>query len=123
MFSSIYKTVTYPAKLYQDINPATLSGAIDIIVVKQKNGDLNSSPFHVRFGKIKIVRPSEKSVLITVNGVPSLFSMKLGDQGEAFFVVETNEIVPHEFKTSPIISPGSNFDEVSYFNFSQMILI
>lgn len=49
--------------LYSEINPATLSGAIDIIVIRQPNGDLFCSPFHVRFGKLKLFRPSEKLVL------------------------------------------------------------
>jgi phosphatidate phosphatase LPIN len=33
------------------MNPATLSGAIDVIVVEQPDGTLLSTPFHVRFGK------------------------------------------------------------------------
>lgn len=47
---------------YNDINPATLSGAIDVIVVEQKDGDLASSPFHVRFGKLSVLLPQEKKV-------------------------------------------------------------
>ncbi|KAI8389427.1 hypothetical protein BD560DRAFT_381583 [Blakeslea trispora] len=47
---------------YNEINPATLSGAIDIIVVEQENGDLASSPFHVRFGKLSLLLPQEKKV-------------------------------------------------------------
>lgn len=38
--------------LYNDLNPATLSGAIDVIVVRQPDGSLKASPFHVRFGKV-----------------------------------------------------------------------
>lgn len=49
-------------QLYSEINPATLSGAIDIIVIRHPNGDLFCSPFHVRFGKLKLFRPSEKLV-------------------------------------------------------------
>eukprot|EP00042_Codosiga_hollandica_P046274 m.484743 g.484743 ORF g.484743 m.484743 type:complete len:78 (-) comp57204_c0_seq1:42-275(-) len=45
-------------KLYNQINPATLSGAIDVLVVKQADGSFRSSPFHVRFGKINLLRPS-----------------------------------------------------------------
>ena len=41
---------------------ATLSGAIDVIVVEQENGDLACSPFHVRFGKFSLLLPSEKKV-------------------------------------------------------------
>lgn len=45
-----------------NINPATFSGAIDIIVVPQKDGSLLSSPFHVRFGKLQLISSSEKVV-------------------------------------------------------------
>lgn len=45
-----------------NINAATLSGAIDIIVVPQENGALKSTPFHVRFGKLQLLNSSEKIV-------------------------------------------------------------
>ena len=57
---------------YTEINPATLSGAIDIIVVRGPNGELVSSPFHVRFGKLKLLRPQDK-VVRTPNKSNSLF--------------------------------------------------
>lgn len=47
---------------YNELNPATLSGAIDIIVVKQQDGELACSPFHVRFGKLSVLMPQEKKV-------------------------------------------------------------
>ena len=47
---------------YNSINPATLSGAIDVIVVEHADGTLACSPFHVRFGKYQILRPSDKKV-------------------------------------------------------------
>lgn len=50
------------SKTWNSINPATLSGAIDVIVVEQENGELACSPFHVRFGKFQLLRPSEKKV-------------------------------------------------------------
>lgn len=82
------------SEFYRDINPATLTGAIDIIVVMQDDGDdakkrneslasgrsgghkdneennvssdknthLACSPFHVRFGKLQLLRPQDKIV-------------------------------------------------------------
>ena len=41
-----------------DINPSTLSGQIDIMLVKQPDGSLKSSPFHARFGKMKLFKAS-----------------------------------------------------------------
>lgn len=91
--SSVYNTIT------PNINPATLSGAIDVIVVereveveeqvpddednatkigssassilapdrpkrtrKVRRTELASTPFHVRFGKMSVLRPGERKV-------------------------------------------------------------
>ncbi|KAF9104619.1 hypothetical protein BGX27_010014 [Mortierella sp. AM989] len=112
---NFFSTVT---KFYNEINPATLSGAIDIIVVQQANGDLACSPFHVRFGKLSVLRPQEKVVEVRVNGEVIAFPMKVGDAGEAFFVLETNDYVPDEFATSPIAGPSDDTDlvPVDYFD-------
>lgn len=93
------------SKTWSSINPATLSGAIDVIVVEHEDGTLNSSPFHVRFGKFQLLRPSQKKVTLVVNGQLTDIPMKLGDGGEAFFVFKTDGYVPIELQTSPVISP------------------
>ena len=71
-----------------DVNTSTLSGAIDIIVVRQPDGTLRSTPFHVRFGKLQLLKPREKVVGLTVNGTKVEPWMKLGYSGEAFFIEE-----------------------------------
>lgn len=71
-------------------------------------GSLACSPFHVRFGKFSLLRPSEKKVEFSVNGIKQDFSMKLGDGGEAFFVFETSDDVPEGLQTSPLVSPASS---------------
>ncbi|QDS70909.1 hypothetical protein FKW77_006371 [Venturia effusa] len=93
---------------YNSLNPATLSGAIDVIVVEQEDGSLACSPFHVRFGKFSLLRPSDKKVEFTVNNVKQNFSMKLGEGGEAFFVFETSENIPRALQTSPLSSPTTS---------------
>ncbi|XP_074522036.1 phosphatidate phosphatase LPIN1 isoform X3 [Halichoeres trimaculatus] len=96
-------------ELYRGLNPATLSGCIDVIVVKQPDGSLQCSPFHVRFGKMGVLRSREKVVDIEINGEPVSLHMKLGENGEAFFVKETEntlEVVPSYLATSPIMSIG-----------------
>lgn len=97
-------------ELYKGLNPATLSGCIDIIVVRQPNGSLQCSPFHVRFGKMGVLRSREKVVDIEINGESVDLHMKLGDNGEAFFVQETDndqEVIPMHLATSPILSDGA----------------
>ncbi|KAG2221398.1 hypothetical protein INT45_012649 [Circinella minor] len=99
----ISNLITTVHQFYNDINPATLSGAIDIVVVKQQNGELACSPFHVRFGKLSLLMPQEKKVEIEINNEVIPYMMKLGEAGEAFFVFETEHEVPEEFQTSPIM--------------------
>nr|XP_008015391.1 phosphatidate phosphatase LPIN3 isoform X1 [Chlorocebus sabaeus]XP_008015398.1 phosphatidate phosphatase LPIN3 isoform X1 [Chlorocebus sabaeus] len=92
-------------ELYRGLNPATLSGGIDVLVVKQVDGSFRCSPFHVRFGKLGVLRSREKVVDIEINGEPVDLHMKLGDSGEAFFVQELEsdeEHVPPGLCTSPI---------------------
>uniref|UniRef100_A0A6Q2YIP8 phosphatidate phosphatase n=1 Tax=Esox lucius TaxID=8010 RepID=A0A6Q2YIP8_ESOLU len=92
-------------ELYKGINQATLSGCIDVVVVRQPNGTFQCSPFHVRFGKLGVLRSKEKVIDIEINGEPVELHMKLGDNGEAFFVQETeqhNEVIPARLVTSPI---------------------
>ncbi|KAM5249875.1 phosphatidate phosphatase LPIN1 isoform 5-T5 [Hipposideros larvatus] len=101
-------------ELYKGLNPATLSGCIDIIVVRQPNGSLQCSPFHVRFGKMGVLRSREKVVDIEINGESVDLHMKLGDNGEAFFVQETDndqEVIPMHLATSPILSDGASLME------------
>ncbi|EKJ68176.1 hypothetical protein FPSE_11643 [Fusarium pseudograminearum CS3096] len=93
---------------WNSINPATLSGAIDVIVVEHEDGSLVCSPFHVRFGKFSLLRPSDKKVEFKVNGVKQSYSMKLGEGGEAFFVFETTDRIPQSLQTSPLVSPASS---------------
>ncbi|KIJ69762.1 hypothetical protein HYDPIDRAFT_164049 [Hydnomerulius pinastri MD-312] len=103
--------ISAPYQYYKDlppINPSTLTGAIDVIVIRRPSDDgdivLACSPFHVRFGKLQVLRPAEKKVNISVNGEPIPFSMKIGDAGEAFFVFETEEDIPEDLVTSPLLT-------------------
>jgi len=85
----VNKILTYVQTFYKEMNPATLSGSIDILVVRQPDGELISTPFHARFGKLKLLRPKQNKVEIFINGEKAGLYMKVGEAGEAFFVVET----------------------------------
>eukprot|EP00096_Caligus_rogercresseyi_P016833 TRINITY_DN984_c0_g1_i5.p1 TRINITY_DN984_c0_g1~~TRINITY_DN984_c0_g1_i5.p1 ORF type:complete len:888 (-),score=228.03 TRINITY_DN984_c0_g1_i5:70-2733(-) len=88
---------------YGEINSATLTGAIDVVVVEQQDGSYHSSPFHVRFGKLGVLKAKEKIVNIEINGESVDIHMKLDDAGTAFFVEEiTEEECPEYLATSPI---------------------
>ncbi|XP_031132534.1 phosphatidate phosphatase LPIN3 [Sander lucioperca] len=100
------ETVFGTAKeLCRGLNPATLTGGIDVIVVRQPDGSFQCSPFHVRFGKLGVLRSKEKIVDIEINGESVDLHMKLRDNGEAFFVEENENKesqVPAHLCTSPI---------------------
>lgn len=126
MYSMNYigKLISNFRDFYNEINTATLTGAIDVVVVEQPNGSFTCSPFHVRFGKLGVLRSREKVVDIEINGEPRQIHMKLGDSGEAFFVEEvgfygspTDEEVPPHLACSPIPDdtgfPQSNFNVLS----------
>ncbi len=144
LVSTVYNTIT------PNINPATLSGAIDVIVVERtvdKHEDvevdahgnvlpesqvgvrpehqrkyktvtrqvteLASTPFHVRFGKMSVLRPGERKVTLHLNNStdPLPFAMKVSDSGEAFFVMEIDEDddhIPADLVTSPILSAAAS---------------
>ncbi|XP_011869441.1 PREDICTED: phosphatidate phosphatase LPIN3 isoform X3 [Vollenhovia emeryi] len=125
MYSMNYiaKIISNFRLFYNEINAATLTGAIDVIVVEQPDGSFTCSPFHVRFGKLGVLRSRAKVVDIEINGEPREIHMKLGDSGEAFFVEEVSsngsptdtEIPPH-LACSPIPDncfPPSKFNLLS----------
>lgn len=98
--------------LYNGVNPATLSGSIDVVVVRQPDGSFRSSPFHVRFGKLGILRSSEMTVDIEVNGEPVDLPMRLGENGEAFFIQDVEE---NDVPNSSIIPPHLLQDTFSLY--------
>jgi phosphatidate phosphatase PAH1 len=93
----------YKLKDYcNDINGTNFNGAIDVIVIKNKDNTYSSSPFHVRFGKIGVLKSKEKLVNIELNGKPVKgLLMKLCEYGEAWFL---NEIKKEESEKELVIN-------------------
>ena len=60
--STIIQGIQGLREWYGNLNSATLTGAIDVIVVEQEDGSFLSSPFHVRFGKLGVLKAKEKIV-------------------------------------------------------------
>lgn len=103
------KVGDYVYNQWNSLNPATLSGAIDIIVIEQPDGTLHCSPWHVRFGKFQIIKPLQKKIDLYVNDIKTDLPMKLGDGGEAFFVFETDaDDLSLSLVTSPVVSAESS---------------
>lgn len=59
-----------------------MSGCVDIVVIEQEDGTLVTSPFHVRFGKLKLLKSTQKEVGITINGKETELKMRIGKSGE-----------------------------------------
>eukprot|EP00892_Ulva_mutabilis_P011444 jgi/Ulvmu1/8672/UM047_0010.1 len=93
---SLLKSLTYGsgAFLFDSVNAFTPhgSGAVDIMAVRQKDGQIKSSPFYVRFGKYQSFRRN-RQVRIKVNGVLMDFHLELGQYGSAFFAHTRDEEV------------------------------
>jgi phosphatidate phosphatase LPIN len=100
----VQKVISTFQGIYHGINPATLTGAIDVVVVEQEDGSYLCSPFHVRFGKLGVLRHREKVIDIYINNKVVDLQMKFGESGVAFFVEEVEEEVPSELATSPLPS-------------------
>lgn len=68
-----------------EFNTATLSGAIDIVVIEDRIGRRHCTPFHVRFGKLQLLKSRGIPVSIELNGQKTKLRMFLGAAGEAYF--------------------------------------
>jgi len=82
-------------------------GAIDVIAVRKSDGNINCSPFHVRFQRTA-GRRENKVVRLKVNGKESNISMKLGSMGEVFFVEKVKYAARRKYESS---APNSPFNE------------
>ena len=90
-----------------DFNPSTLSGCIDIIAVRQPDGSIKVSPFHVRFGKnMGILKSNKKLVNILINDQNTDIVMKLNSAGVAYFVEVSHEKIEdvNLCASSPVVS-------------------
>ena len=110
-----------------NFNEAVLSGTHDVVVIEDETGALRGSAFHVRFGKLKLLKSKQAAIEIQVNGTPVPVTMKLSGDGEAYFVDESGAMlsprraeVPQsseELKSGELLpeqktDPGEFFDQM-----------
>ena len=79
------------------------SAANDVVVVLHQDGTLHSSPFNVRFGKVKVLNPGDKVVMIEINGTLTSAVMKMGADGVAYWLRPTTNVTDRP--ESPLESP------------------
>jgi len=69
---------------------------MDVIVIKQKNGDLSCTPFHVRFGAFKIMKVKNIVINMEINDKPAPFWMDLAEDGHGYFVKECDDALTNK---------------------------
>jgi len=80
-----------------------VSGAIDVVSVRQQDGTFTCSPFHVKL-PVRAATKSHMTVTLSVNGEPVKVPMRLGSAGEAFFIVRNDEEETEQIHTQENIS-------------------
>ena len=66
-----------------------LSGAMDILVIEEPEGEFRSSSFHVRFGSLKVLQSNEQDIDIYINGRKKNVKMKLAHTGDGYFLFDS----------------------------------
>ncbi|CAD7699739.1 unnamed protein product [Ostreobium quekettii] len=113
--SALKSGVVYSGSAFMNgVNAITphFAGAVDIVVVRQPDDTLKSTPFYVRFGKYTALRTRDHTVRISVNGEETSVHMHLGSYGQAYFIAELTEVCndPQEdVALSGMISPPSGY--------------
>ena len=73
-------------------NNSVLSGAMDMIVIKQEDNTFKSTPLMVRFGQFRILKAKETNVEIYINDNKIDLPMRLSEQGEAYILKERKTV-------------------------------
>lgn len=84
-----------------------------MIVVQQEDGSFKSSPFHVRFGKMALIKTKDLTVDISINGQSIDLFMKLGEDGEAQFDEESESSPPPPSQPTVFYSSSGEDEEKS----------
>lgn len=63
-----------------------LSGAMDVIVIKRPDGTLASTPFYIKFGRLKLMKSNKIKVNLVINSTVADMKMELKKSGKAVFI-------------------------------------
>ncbi|KAH9412089.1 smp2-like plasmid maintenance protein [Ordospora pajunii] len=87
----VHKLITSVSGLYNNINPITLSGVNDVIVVEGADGCLKCTEFQLRFGRLYFYGANSQVVHLFVNGKMCDITMSITNQGDLCFEKGTEE--------------------------------
>lgn len=65
---------------------SSFSGAMDVIVIKDREENLHSTNFYIKFGRFKVSKSNQKKVDLIINGVESNILMELDKYGNCNFL-------------------------------------
>lgn len=85
-------------------NKSVLSGAMDMLVVKQPNNSFKTTPLRVRFSQFQILKAKEKIVQLTVNGVLIDIPLRLSEHGEVYTMHENHKRTNENHTNGSMIS-------------------
>ena len=95
-------------------NHSVFSGAMDVIAIKDKNGEIRSTSFHVRFGSFKVLKSKSKLIEISTNNIKTNVTMKLSSSGDAYFTLDEKTEPQNTFED---INQQYNAEEENNKNF------
>lgn len=81
----VNKIFTSVSEMYNSMNPLTLSGVNDVIVIKRKDGSFKCSPFQLRFSKLQFNHSKSQIVHLFINGQMTDVNMTITPQGDLYF--------------------------------------
>ena len=79
-------------------NHSVFSGAMDVIAIKDKNGEIRSTSFHVRFGSFKVLKSKSELIEISTNNIKTNVTMKLSSSGDAYFTLDEKTETQNTFE-------------------------
>ncbi|ORD94828.1 NED1 [Enterospora canceri] len=81
----VNKIFTSVSEIYNSVNPITLSGVNDVIVIKKQDGSYKCSPFQLRFSKMQFLNSRSQVVHLLINGRMTDVNMTITPQGDLYF--------------------------------------
>ena len=99
-----------------EFNKATLSGALDVIVVEHEDGTMLCNPFRIRFGKLKLLKSSSQPISITINGNLSSIQMRLSQSGEGYFPINEESLSPIFEEQKSVYNNSETVEKPVYTN-------
>ena len=119
----VNKIFTSVSDMYNSVNPLTLSGVNDVIVIKRKDGSYKCSPFQLRFSRLQFLNSRSQIVHLFINGQITDVNMTITPQGDLYFEETVDFDVSYISKEEYDVSLINAIMENPFFNTKTMQII